>query len=97
MVQPIASYYKIILGHPLAFSTCASKFAQHNYEVSHLLPEGTFGHVYCTYTAPNGYRDEAAYQMEDTGLPAQESPSSVALHQEETAGCRIEETAALVA
>jgi hypothetical protein len=66
-------------------------------EPCHLLPEGTFGHVYCTYTAPNGYRDEAAYQMEDTGLPAQESPSSAALHQEETAGCRIDETAALVA
>lgn len=35
--------------------------------------------------------------MEDTGLPAQEIPSSAALLQEETAGCRIHETAAFVA
>ena len=59
--------------------------------------EGTFIHVYRTYTAPNGHTDEAAYQMEDTGLLAQESPSSVALRQEETAGCHTHETAALAA
>ena len=50
-----------------------------------------------THKLANGYTDEAAYQMEDTDLPARGSPSSAARHQEETADCHILETAALIA